>query len=418
MVRRLALDRKHPHSNGVARALASLPMRLRWGTWGALAVAAALAVSATACGGGDDDALDEMLAPPSTTTSTTTAPTAPPPPPPPAAPPPLPPPGNPNGTAPVPAEAQAADTSQPDRTVGDGTPQSCTSQAVVDAVATGGVITFACGPDPVTITLDETAKIRNDAGPEIVLDGGGLVTLSGGAQRRILYMNTCDEAQVWTTSHCQDQDHPRLTIQNLTFADGNSTGDATEGGGGGAVFVRGGRVKIVSSRFVRNRCDPTGPDVGGAAVRVLSQSQGRPVYIVGSTFGGAPGEGGECSNGGGLSSIGVSWIVLNSMFSHNAAIGSGANPARGGTPGGGSGAAIYADGNTFSIDIAGTIIEDNHANEGGGAVFFVSNDRTGTLAIDGSTMRRNPSAGFETAGLPGIFFLGAADPTITASTLE
>ena len=63
MVRRLAPDRKHPHSNGVARALASPPMRFRWGTWGALAVAAAVAVSATACGGGDD-ALDELLAPP------------------------------------------------------------------------------------------------------------------------------------------------------------------------------------------------------------------------------------------------------------------------------------------------------------------------------------------------------------------
>ena len=66
----------------------------------------------------------------------------------------------------------------------------------------------------------------------------------------------------------------------------------------------------------------------------------------------------------------------------------------------------------------GTVIENNLAREGGGAVFFVSNDRTGTLAIDGSTLRRNPSAGFETAGLPGIFFLGAADPTISASTLE
>ncbi len=318
----------------------------------------------------------------------------------------------------MPPEAQAVDTSQPDRVVGDGTAASCTSAAVVDAVAQGGIITFACGPAPVTITLDETAKVRNDAGPEIVLDGGGLVTLSGGGQRRILYMNTCDEAQVWTTSHCQDQDHPRLTLQNLTFADGNSTGDATEGGGGGAVFVRGGRVKVVNSRFVRNRCDGSGPDLGGAALRVLSQSQGQPVYVVQSTFGGAPGEGGECSNGGALSSIGVSWVVLNSVLSHNTAVGSGANPARGGTPGGGSGAAIYADGNDFTIDIAGTVIEDNHANEGGGAVFFVSNDRTGTMTIDGSTLRRNPSDGFETAGFPGIFFLGAHDPTVTASTLE
>ena len=63
-----------------------------------------------------------------------------------------------------------------------------------------------------------------------MLDGGGKVTLSGGGRRRILYMNTCDAAQVHTTSHCQDQDHPRLTVQNLTFVDGNSTGDMTEGG--------------------------------------------------------------------------------------------------------------------------------------------------------------------------------------------
>ncbi len=48
----------------------------------------------------------------------------------------------------------------------------------------------------------------------------------------------------------------------------------------------------------------------------------------------------------------------------------------------------------------------------------MSNDRTGTMTIDGSTLRRNPSDGFETAGLPGIFFLGAHDPTVTASTLE
>ena len=39
---------------------------------------------------------------------------------------------------------------------------------------------------------------------------------------------------------------------------------------------------------------------------------------------------------------------------------------------------------------------DNHAHEGGGAIFYVSNDRTGTLAIRWSTLRRNPSDGFET----------------------
>ncbi|MGV9368342.1 hypothetical protein [Micromonospora tulbaghiae] len=310
--------------------------------------------------------------------------------------------GNPAGRASVPAEARPVDTSRPTRTVGSGTPASCTSEAVVKAVAAGGVITFDCGPAPVTITMKATAKVVNSHGPRVVLDGGGKVTLSGGGKRRILYMNTCDQAQGFTTSHCQNQDHPRLTVQNLTFADGDATGERTEGGGGGAIFVRGGRFAVVNSRFVDNRCDRTGPDLGGAALRVLSQFENKPVYVVSSTF-----TGGVCANGGALSSIGVSWTVLNSVFRDNRAVGTGANPARGGTPGGGSGGAIYCDGNEFAVRIAGTVIEDNSANEGGGAIFFVSNNRTGTLKIDSSTLRRNPSRGFETKGHPGIFFLGA-----------
>ncbi len=160
--------------------------------------------------------------------------------------------GNPNGTATVPAEAAAVDTSHPTRVIGTGTPASCTSAAVVSAVAKGGIITFDCGPDPVTINMAATAKIVNNTGPDIVIDGGNKVTLSGLDQRRILYMNTCDQAQVWTTSHCQNQDTPRLTVQNLTFEHGNSTGQTVDGGGGGAIFVRGGRFKVVNSRFFLN----------------------------------------------------------------------------------------------------------------------------------------------------------------------
>jgi hypothetical protein len=314
----------------------------------------------------------------------------------------------------VPADARAADTSHPTRVVGTGTPASCTSAAVVAAVAAGGIVTFNCGPAPVTITMTATAKVRN-AHPNLVLDGGGRVTLSGGGTRRILYQNTCDQAQGWTTSHCQDQSTPTLTVQNLTFADGNSTGDETEGGGGGAIFVRGGRFKVVNSRFVRNRCDSTGPDLGGAAIRVLSQYHNLPVYVVSSTFGGAPGQGGVCSNGGALSSIGVSWVVLNSVLSYNSAIGHGANPARKGTPGGGSGGAMYGDGNLYTFTIEGTIIEHNHAYEGGGAIFFVSNDKDGSLTITDSTLRANPSDGFE--NYPGIFYWSTPKPTFIRSTI-
>jgi hypothetical protein len=326
-----------------------------------------------------------------------------------------PPAGSPDGNAPVPIEARAVDTSIPDRVIGNGTPQSCTSAAVVAAVAQGGIITFDCGAEPVTIEMTATAKIVNNTGPEIVIDGGGLVTLSGMGQRRILYMNTCDRAQVWTTSHCQNQDHPRLTVQNLTFVDGNAKGENPDGGG--AIFVRGGRFKVVNSRFFRNVCDDVGPDVGGAGIRVLSQHNGLPVYVVNSTFGGAPGFGNVCSNGGGISSIGVSWTLINSLFSHNDAIGYGANPAQGSTPGGGSGGAIYNDGNTFTLTLLDTRVEYNHANEGGGAIFFVSNDRSGSLVIRDSVLVSNPSDGFETMGYPGIFVLANGQPQVENSII-
>jgi hypothetical protein len=324
----------------------------------------------------------------------------------------LPEPGNPAGTAAVPAAAQPVDTPHPTHVIGDGTPASCTSAAVVAAVAAGGIITFSCGPDPVTIVMQGTAKVENTSA-EVVLDGGSKVTLSGGGTRRILYMDTCDPAQHWTTSHCQDQAGPRLVVQNLAFTDGNSTGQAYDGGGGGAIFDRGGQLKVINSWFTGNRCDPTGPDLGGAAIRALSQFSNLPVYIVHSTF-----RGGVCSNGGALSSIGVSWTVLNSVIAGNQAIGWGANPASSGTPGGGSGAAIYTDGDLYTVTVDGTLIKNNAAREGGGAIFFVSNDNTGTLRIEDSTFRDNPSQGFETAGYPGVFFHSTGHPLVAGSALS
>jgi hypothetical protein len=257
-----------------------------------------------------------------------------------------------------------------------------------------------------------TAKVRNTSA-RVVLDGGGLVTLSGGGRHRILYLDTCDRAQVWTTSHCQDQATPRLTVQNITFADGNSTGQHFDGGGGGAIFDRGGQLRVVNATFTGNRCDATGPDLGGAGVRALSQYRGRPVYVVGSRF-----DGNVCSNGAALSSIGVSWTVLNSRFTDNRAIGRGANPAQTGSPGGGSGGAIYNDGDSMILSVAGSTFVDNHANEGGGAIFFVSDDRSGTMAIADSTLQDNPNDAFHTPGLAGIYFLGARRPAITGSIVR
>ena len=76
---------------------------------------------------------------------------------------------------------------------------------------------------------------------------------------------------------------------------------------------------------------------------------------------------------------------------------------------------MYADGNDFRLPLAGTRMARNRAREGGGAVFFVSNDRSGVLEIRSSALRGNPSDGFETD--PGIFFLGR-DQIVVASVVK
>jgi hypothetical protein len=110
--------------------------------------------------------------------------------------------GNPGGHFYVPPAGRAVDTRHPDHVVGSGSPASCTSAALVRDVAAGGVITFNCGPNPVTIAMTSTARVIKTR-RLVVLDGGGLVTLSGTGRRRILFSDTC--AGKWSTDDCVNQ---------------------------------------------------------------------------------------------------------------------------------------------------------------------------------------------------------------------
>ena len=310
--------------------------------------------------------------------------------------------GNPSGYFYVPPPGQAVNTSHPDQVIGKGTPASCTSAAVVQA---GGIIRFNCGSKPVTILMKATAQIPNTSS-SVVLDGGGLVTLSGGGSRRILFSDTC--LGKWSTQDCVNQPTPKIVVQNITFEDGyagthqvtctTNSPPCWYGGvnGGGAIYVEGGQFKAVNSSFIGNQCYGDGPDLGGAAIRVLAQYDNRPVYITSDTF-----AGGRCSNGGALSSIGVQWDVLNSVFTGNKATGWGANPPSRGTAGGGSGGAIYNDGTNYGTLIAGTTMSGNTATEGGGAIFYVLDSGKGRLTIDDSHLANNTSGQFQT--FPGIF---------------
>jgi hypothetical protein len=70
------------------------------------------------------------------------------------------------------------------------------------------------------------------------------------------------------------------------------------------------------------------------------------------------------------------------------------NPAESGTPGGGSGGAIYNDGNTMTLSVCGSRIEANQVNAYGSAIFFVSNSHTGSLRVEDSVIRDNEGGGW------------------------
>jgi predicted outer membrane repeat protein len=221
-------------------------------------------------------------------------------------------------------------------------------------------------------------------------------------------MNTCPD--------CWEQSRPQLIVQNMSFADGYSGTRQTSAPdyGGGAIFDRGGQLTVVNSAFTDNRCYQYGPDLGGGAIRAYGMDMSTPVYLTDDTF-----TGNTCSNGGAVSGLYANFVVINSLLTGNAAIGWGQNPAQAGTPGGGSGGAIYTDGDTYSLIIAGTVISGNSAREGGGGIFCTINNDRGTLLIQYSHLHDNLSGQFQDA--PGIFESRDGhdvQPVVTDSTIS
>ncbi len=327
---------------------------------------------------------------------------------------------NPDGHCNAPTPGIAEDVSKPTTVVGDGTYASCTADKVVLAVNAGGVVTFNCGPLTLTIVVPEI-QIMNDGGKgdgSVTIDGGGKITLSGNGANRVLYQNTCDMALHYTTPHCQNQPAPHLVLQNIGIASGKS--NATDSVlGGGAVFVGGGTFKMFNV-LVKDSTQPNlKQDYAGGAVYTFNQAT-QPVYITNSTFRGNTG-----CNGGALGGIGTSYAITNSIFASNKTLGSGQNPAKSGTPGGGLGGAIYNDGNGYTLSICGTAFTGNTAAElGSGAIFQVVDDLKGALVIDQSKFTANSNAGsVQSAAHPSIYVeaadkQGNAGVTIATTTFN
>ena len=300
---------------------------------------------------------------------------------------------------------QLVDVASPDQIVGDGTPASCSEAALATAIAAGGVVTFDCGPDPITITLTSEQKITKD----MVLDGGGKVTLSGGKTTRILNMDTGNFEAAG----------PLLTVQRLRFVDAKASGTAIDlgtdvDGGGGAIYYRGGSVTAIDCSFEDNDAALLGPDVAGGAIYGIGVGA---TVVVGCTF-----HNNRAANGGAIGALHTALTIVNSSFTDNQATGTGANYINdmGQQAGqGGNGGAIVMDGVGRELTICGATVTGNTGGAFGGALFRTSYEGEPST-IDRSTFADNsiPEQADDMlpSGAGGLYIQGSS-VTITSSTI-
>ncbi len=282
------------------------------------------------------------------------------------------------------------DVSTPTQMVGTGTAASCDETALQTAATAGGTIAFDCGSAPITITVTQAISFAK----ETVIDGNNLVTLSGGGASRIFYL-----ASDYNTKT------PRLTVQRLSFIAGlgPATGDDTARGGG-AIYRNGGSLTVIDSAFDGNHAGATGQDLAGGAIYGFG---GGETVISGSTF-----TNNAASDGGAVGSLNGDLTIINTTLTGNAATGTDGNPGNGGC-----GGAIYQDGGKEATNLCGATISSNSAGAIGGGYFRVSNDHTGSFAMDRSTVDSNTVTPTTTGNAGGLYLEGLS-LAITASTIS
>jgi predicted outer membrane repeat protein len=278
-----------------------------------------------------------------------------------------------------------------DVVVGTGQPASCTGAAFASAVATvnasGGTITFNCG-GAATITVTTQAVFQNSGDRSLVyaIDGGGLITLSGGGTTRIIYHTT-----------------GTLNLRNITFIGGRAQG-ADDGASGGAVRSDGlsGQqvfLNLTNVTFTGNSTNlttaPTPPfspfDYGGGA---LFTRYGI-VTVTNCTFSNNTANN---TSGGALHVRSSTVNITGSVFDANA------------STGGGFGGAIHVDGLSpgftatgGTLQIATTSFTNNTSFNQGGAIFFYLYPE------------RGESAGFNAINVTGNQVLDSSGTTYLAN---
>jgi predicted outer membrane repeat protein len=265
-----------------------------------------------------------------------------------------------------------------DAVVGSGTPASCTEAAFDTALSSvqtsgGGTITFNCGGSHAFIFSSQRLITS-----QVVVDGGDLITLSGGNASRIYFVNP----------------GARLDLRNITLSNGYV---AT--GGGGAI-VNGGTLHLKNATFRNNRSSTE----GGSGGAILSEG---PMTSVNSRF-----ENNSAANGGAVFlrfAVGVGTFT-NTTFKDNSTLSAtngwggaillwdGAHLTLRGCDFEGNsarlGGAIHNQFANVALAIEqGTLVRSNTALEGGGLWL-----KDGTTVIDRSLVLLNQATGVAVGG--------------------
>ena len=166
--------------------------------------------------------------------------------------------------------------------------QPCTEAGLDAAIAAGGTNTFSCaGATTVSITASKTISATN-----LVLDGGGLLTVSGGNARRIFFVNNgasvsfqnmaINNGFLASGNGAGILNFGTATITNTTFSGNTIT---STNGGGGAAVMNVGAMTIDKSSFLNNSvttANPATSNADGAAIN----NNGTSLTISNSTFSG------------------------------------------------------------------------------------------------------------------------------------
>ncbi len=238
--------------------------------------------------------------------------------------------------------------------LGNGNPGSVNTAMIQNALNNGGRIRFNVGTNPIQINLTSTLTVTQEA----TLDGGGVVTLSGQGQRRLINISN-PQNQTFT-----------FTVQNISFNNGS-----TPGGSGAAIFRTNNgpwqaiSLKVINSHFDNNHAIQVEKDGGGGAIYATGMDE---VLISDSTFTNNSG-----SNGGAVYTLGTDVLkITDSWFDGNAATGNSGNPGNGGNAG-----AIGVDGAERTVNICRSQITNNTANAYGVGFFSVMYDQQSLTAF-------------------------------------